>query len=39
MGTTGVVALKSDRNFIGIEIDREIGEICKQRLRRYGTEL
>lgn len=31
-GTTGVAAKQLDRNFIGIEIDREYYEIAKKRI-------
>ena len=31
-GTTGVACLNTDRNFIGIEIDKSYYEIAKQRL-------
>lgn len=31
-GTTGVAAKQLDRNFIGIEIDKEYYEIAKKRI-------
>jgi DNA modification methylase len=36
-GTTGVVALKNDRNFIGIDLDKENVNISIGRLKKYGT--
>ena len=32
-GTTGVAALKNDRNFIGIEIDESYYKIAEQRIK------
>lgn len=34
-GTTGVVALKNARNFIGIELSKEYCELAKKRLQPY----
>ncbi|MFA7537896.1 MAG: site-specific DNA-methyltransferase [Candidatus Cloacimonadaceae bacterium] len=37
-GTTGVVAKRFNRNFIGIEIDDEYFEIAQKRIERTLTE-
>lgn len=34
-GTTGIVALKQNKKFIGIELNKEYIEIAKKRLRPY----
>ena len=34
-GTTGIAALKSDRNFIGFEIDKKYNDLAERRLQPY----
>ena len=37
-GTTGVAAVKNNRNFIGIEIDSVYFEIAKERINKENEE-
>ena len=36
IGTTGIAALKNDRKFIGIEIDKKYFEIAKSKIQYNG---
>ena len=37
-GSTGIVALQNNRNFIGIEIDEKYFEIAKERIEKISLE-
>ena len=37
-GTTGVACVNTNRNFIGIELDKDYFEIAKERIEKHTTQ-